>query len=271
MAEAPPCQFDDALLSRVEDAGLNASAPPQQRWMDGWLLRFNPGKAKRARCINAVAVGRFLPLDEKLRLAQAAYADAGLPLVLRITRFTQPAQLNAQLAERGYTLIDDTRVMVRQALPRAADPSLAPLPAGRRWVQLSADAYAQTVGALRGSPADQRNAHAQRLALSPVPYQGFAIQRLADGATLACGQFAREADLVGLYDVYTHVDSRNQGLAQLLCVRLLALAVHEGARTGYLQVEGDNRVARRIYSRLGFADGYRYHYRLPPASWGRVS
>jgi len=45
------------LLSRVEDAGLNASAPPQQRWIDGWLVRFSPGKAKRARCVNAVAPG----------------------------------------------------------------------------------------------------------------------------------------------------------------------------------------------------------------------
>jgi hypothetical protein len=44
-------------LSRIEDAGLNASAPPQQRWLDGWLLRFSPGKANRARCINALAAG----------------------------------------------------------------------------------------------------------------------------------------------------------------------------------------------------------------------
>ena len=28
-----------ALLSRIEDAGLNASAPPQQRWLDGWIVR----------------------------------------------------------------------------------------------------------------------------------------------------------------------------------------------------------------------------------------
>ena len=50
--------FDPLLLSRIEDAGLNASAPPQQRWLDGWLVRLSPGKAKRARCIHAVAVGR---------------------------------------------------------------------------------------------------------------------------------------------------------------------------------------------------------------------
>jgi hypothetical protein len=58
----------DILLSRIEDAGINASAPPQQRWLDGWLLRFSPGKAKRARCVQAVADGR-LPLAERLRLA----------------------------------------------------------------------------------------------------------------------------------------------------------------------------------------------------------
>ena len=40
------------LLSRLEDAGINASAPPQQRWLDGWLLRFSPENVKRARCIN---------------------------------------------------------------------------------------------------------------------------------------------------------------------------------------------------------------------------
>ena len=50
--------MDEALLRDVEDAGLNASAPPQQLWRDGWLIRRSPGKAKRARCVNALAPGR---------------------------------------------------------------------------------------------------------------------------------------------------------------------------------------------------------------------
>ena len=32
---------------------------------------------------------------------------------------------------------------------------------------------------------------------------------------------------------------------------------------GYLQVDAANEVARRIYRRLGFVDGYSYHYRTP--------
>jgi GNAT superfamily N-acetyltransferase len=253
---------DEALLSRIEDASLNASAPPQQRWLDGWLVRLSPGKAKRARCINAVAAGR-LPLAQKLALCEAAYREAGLPMLFRITRFTQPPGLDDMLAALGLDRLDDTRVMVNAALPAAAAP---PLPDGTEWVALDGAAFADAVGALRGSPPEQRAAHAQRLALSPVPYQGFVIRRAGGGAVLACGQFACEAELVGLYDVFTDDSTRGQGLATLLCRRLLALAVGVGARVAYLQVEGDNHGARRIYERLGFAEAYRYHYRQRPAA-----
>jgi GNAT superfamily N-acetyltransferase len=251
---------DEALLSRIEDASLNASAPPQQRWLDGWLLRYSPGKARRARCINAVAAGR-LPLSQKLTYASALFAEAGLPLVARITRFTQPTDLDAQLAALGWPALDTTRVQVLAELNRAAP---ATLPAGTEWVLLAPTDFAEAVGALRGSPAIQRQAHAQRLLTSPVPYQGYAIRRTGDGCVLACGQSAREGDLVGLYDVYTREDQRGQGLAYTLCERLLAQSAADGAATAYLQVESGNTSALRVYQRLGFVDGYTYHYREAP-------
>ncbi len=261
MAEA----FDRTLLSRVEDAGLNASAPPQQRWLDGWLVRTNPGKAKRARCVNAVAPGR-LPLAEKLALAAEVFREAGLPLVVRITPFTEPPGLDAELAARGFGLLDDTRVMVCPALSAAVTTAPPALPKGLHWAALPAPEFAEAVGALRGSPPEQRRAHAERLRHSPVPYEGFAIVDAAQGGrVLACGQFARESALVGLYDVFTAPDARGRGLATLLCRRLLDLAQAAGARTAYLQVEADNVPARAVYPRLGFADGYAYHYREAPA------
>ena len=252
--------FDPLLLSRIEDAGPTASAPPQQRWLDGWLLRFSPGKAKRARCVNAVALGK-LPLEAKLALAGAVFSEVQLPMVVRITPFSAPPDLDAQLEARGWPRIDDTRTMVRAGLDTLVKE---PLPAGLSWQAMGHTAFAQTVGQLRGSPMAQSQAHAQRLELSPVPFHALAIRREADGALLACGQFAREADLVGLYDVFTAEAARGQGLARRLCSRLLAQARDEGAHSAYLQVEGDNHAARSVYKRLGFADAYRYHYRTAP-------
>lgn len=258
--------FDRLLLSRVEDAGLNASAPPQQRWSDGWLLRLSPGKARRARCINAVAVG-LGDVPTQLERARRAYAAAGLPLIVRITPFTQPAGLDAELAARGWDVVDDTRVLVRTAAAdrgaATADGDGSPPPAGLHWQALGAEAYAESVGLLRGSPPEQRRAHAERLRHSPVPYHGFALCS-DDGEVQACGQVAVEDDLAGLYDVFTRGSRRGSGLATYICERLLSVSSRLGADTHYLQVEGDNDVARRLYARLGFAEAYRYHYRMAP-------
>jgi ribosomal protein S18 acetylase RimI-like enzyme len=247
--------FDPDLLSRVEDAGLNASAPPQQRWLDGWLLRFSAGKAKRARCVNAVAAGR-LPLDMKLGLCEQVFNEAGLPLIVRITPLSVPGDLDAALEARGLRRFDDTRVMVLADTASIAAPRL-PTHVSLHGVGL--EPFAQRVGALRGSPLSQRLAHGQRLANAPVPF--FAFELHVDGQLVSCGQFALEADLVGLYDIYTAPAARGRGHARLLCQHLLALARERGARHAYLQVEGDNAPARAIYHGLGFSDAYAYHYR----------
>lgn len=250
-------RFDITLLSRVEDAGLNASAPPQQRWVDGWLVRFSAGKAKRARCINAVADGR-LGVAERLALCAQVYADAQLPMVVRITPFTRPAHLDETLAAMGLVSLDDTRVMVRPDLG-----TLGPLawPAGWEAHTIGLEPFAQRVGALRGSPLAQRQAHAERLLHSPVPFTAFELR--SAGEVLACGQYAAEGELVGLYDVYTAPAARGRGCARLLCQHMLLHARERGARHAYLQVEGDNYAARAVYHRLGFEDGYAYHYRAP--------
>lgn len=248
-------RFDADALSRVEDAGLNASAPPQQLWLDGWLVRFCPGKAKRARCINAVAAGR-LPVAEKLVLAAEVYRNASLPLVVRITPFSQPAGLDDMLDKLGLARFDNTAVMVADLQHASLDDALPP---GTQLSPAGAADYARIVGTLRGSPESQQRAHAERVAHSPVPYQGWVLRR--DDRVLACGQFAREGQLVGLYDVFTDPAARGHGLARQLCAQLLRQAQAEGARQAYLQVDVDNSAARAVYHRLGFVDGYGYHYR----------
>ena len=123
---------------------------------------------------------------------------------------------------------------------------------------------------LRGSAASERAAHAERLALSPVPYRGFVLRQASDAReVMACAQFAREGPLVGLYDVMTAASARRQGLASWLCEHLLSLAALEGATSAYLQVGADNAAARSVYRRMGFSDAYSYHYRRVPAGQPR--
>lgn len=254
---------DRALYARVEDASINASATPLQLWSDGWLLRFSGGKAKRARCVHAMAIGRAT-LDEQLASVEAAYARQGMPLMFRITPFTQPSDLDRQLEERGFTTTDDTRVMVLRSLRVDGDP-LPPPVAGHTIHGVGTHAFAQAVGALRGSSIAQQQAHAQRLEQSPLTWRAYVVRRDADGRTVAAGQVAVEASLVGVYDVHTDRASRRLGLATYLCrYALWQAALLDRATAAYLLVEADNTPARNVYTRLGFADAYRYHYRLRP-------
>jgi GNAT superfamily N-acetyltransferase len=247
--------LDITTLSRIEDAGLNASAPPQQLWLDGWLLRLCPGKAKRARCINAMSAGR-LPVEQKLEQAATVFRDAALPLVVRVTPFSQPPGLDDSLASLGLQRFDDTWVMAADV---ASLDLGSTLPADLTLERTDHVGYARTVGHLRGSPPEQQQAHAERMATSPVPYRGWVLKSGAE--VVACGQTAQEAGFVGLYDVFTAPASRNRGLSRALCAALLRNAVAEGARTAYLQVDLANSPARAVYRHLGFADSYRYHYR----------
>jgi GNAT superfamily N-acetyltransferase len=254
-----PTTDSPALLARIEDACLNASAPPQQRWLDGWLMRLSPGKARRARSVHALFDGR-LSLDERLSLSDATYREAGLPLIFRITPFTQPIGLDGDLDRRGFARVDETLVMHCPVLPVQPEP----LPDGLVLSSPSHADFAEAVGALRGSPPEQRRSHAERLLSSPVPYQGWLLLRQEDRAVVACAQTAREGDMVGLYDVFVDPDVRGQALSRRLGATLLAQARVSGANRGYLQVQADNAPALAVYRRLGFVDGYRYHYRGRP-------
>jgi len=252
---------DPAQLSRIEDAGINASAPPQQRWVDGWLVRYSPGKAKRARCINPVAAGR-MPLEAKLAICRRLYEEVGLPVMVRVTPFSQPEGIDGQLAALGFERLEETCVMVSR---RWSDSLSLPLPVGYRIEALSQPDLAETVGLFRGTPLAQREAHAERLQKSPVPFGAFAVLD-RNGIAVACGQYALEDDLAGIYDVFTAEHERASGLASALCRHLLDVATTRGARIAYLQVEQTNSSAQRIYERLGFETAYAYHYRAAPTS-----
>ena len=253
-------EFPQGLLSRIEDAGINASAPREQRWIDGWLVRFSAAKAKRARCIQAVAAGR-LPVADKLAHCLPVFSAAGLHPYIRITPFSQPHGLDAELARLGMDTLDETRVMVLgpiESIVAAKAPST-----NLRFAAVGPSDFAAWVGKERGSTAGECQAHADRIALSPVPHRGV-LAFDADGTTVGAGQVVVESDLAGLYDVFTAESQRRHGVAEGVCRHLLEVAATAGARIAYLQVDAANDPALRLYRRLGFVDGYSYHYRTPP-------
>ncbi len=248
---------DDTLGARLEDAGLSSSQPPQQSIYDGWLLRYSPGKAKRARSVNAIGAGR-IPLDVKLASVEAFYQRVGLPCLYRITPYSQPAALDRALAAAGYVAREETRVMWVDAAEfgRVAGTKIA-----ANWV--GTEEFAAVAGTLRDSPPAEAAAEAQRIAHCALPAHSLVVR---DGPTaIACGQIVVDADCVGVFNMVTASEHRGRGLATAILAALLERGGQVGARIAYLQVDAANAPARHVYRKFGFRDRYAYWYRYRAA------
>jgi GNAT superfamily N-acetyltransferase len=245
-------------LVRIEEAGLNAMQTQRQLFYDGWLLRLSPGVAKRGRSVNA-HFGTSLPLAGKLAYCENVYARHGLPTLYRITPFVHPADLDSALAARDYESFGETLVQAvaldrPPALPEHDDAVVVEAP--------DTPDFVDAVGDMRDSTPQQREAHRERLANSPLGKR-HAIVR-AGGRVVCTAQIAVEGELAGVFDVITAPDARRQGHATLACASLLSWAWQHGAQIAYLQVSADNAPAIASYRGFGFATVYTYHYRRRP-------
>lgn len=238
---------------RLEELTLNSSAPAGQLVYDGWLLRFSPGNAKRARSINAVYPSR-IPLGDKLAYCERVYRERGLPAIFRISAHTEPPELDGMLEARGYAMFSPTQVRAAEIDPAKLTGAEVPSPRLEEWFDM--------IGDLRGSTIAHRSAHLARLSALPLEIRTAALSEA--GVPLAVGLAIREDDHAGIFDVVTRESARRRGLARAIVVSLLQWGYACGARRFYLQVEENNAPAIALYESFGFATVYRYWYRGRP-------
>ena len=215
----------DLDLRRVEEASLNALQTQRQYFYDGWVLRVSPGKARRARSVNA-HFGSTLPI----------------------------ASLGDELAARGYEAFDPTLVQVAP-LDRPPDHASCD---GVDIVAPGIDAFADAVAVLQDSTTEQRDAYHERMANTPQPARYLAAH--CDGRLAGVGTDMLEDGLAGIFSMATVAEMRRKGIASVLLARLLAWAWEHGASHAYLQVEARNDPALAVSRKFGFATAYTYHY-----------
>ena len=247
-----------AALARIEDAALTASQPREQAFYDGWLLRYANGKAKRARSVNLTWPGE-LALDEKLAYCAEFYARRGVPFILRLTPFSQPAGVDQALAQAGFGADEDTRVMVLEL----SEARRVPAPPAT-LVALDRGEFGDALATLHGLDPQRAEVERDRFARSALDGIYLAVR---DGERIiACGSAAIDGERAGIFGMVTATECRGRGIATRIVVELLGQARARGCATGYLQVEAGNAPARHAYSKFGFRDGYAYWYRFPPAA-----
>ena len=220
---------------------------------DGWLLRFAKGHSRRANSV-APLYPSTIDVGEKIRYCETAYARAGLRCVFKMTDASTPHGLDDQLADAGYQRDAETLVCTWQIAGNVVQP---------RRVELTATPSADWLATWsRLSERPDEGVFSQLLAATPTAAAYVLIRHKGRG--IACARATMSAGLVGLYDLLVAPGHRRQGLATDLTLARLWWAQSQGVSRAFLQVMAGNTGAQTLQRRLGFAEIYRYWYRLQP-------
>jgi GNAT superfamily N-acetyltransferase len=240
-------------LRRVEEIGLNALQTQRQLFYDGWILRLSPGKARRARSVNA-HFGSTLPVAEKIRHCERVYEACGLPMLFRMTPFVHPGDLAQALDARGYAPFDPTLVQVARldAPPDAQDDEAFAI------ASATPTAFADVLAGMQQSTPAQRDAYLERMVATPQATRHLVAS--LDGRPVAIGTAMMEDRTAGVFSMNTVPELRGRGAASALLARLLGWAWEHGASHAYLQVDAQNHPALALYRKFGFETAYTYHY-----------
>ena len=190
---------------RLEELSLNSSAPPGQLLYDGWLLRLQPGKAKRARSVNAVYRLHACRSAEKIAYCERLYARRGLARDLSHHAFhAAPGPRRRARAPRLRHLRRDggrERAIVpapARGAERGRDAAAAPN-GSKRWASCAALRASSAPGTARAS----RVARCEMRAVADRRRRRDRRDRPHD---------RRGRDAAGLFDIVTHEAHRRRGL-----------------------------------------------------------
>lgn len=251
---------DIALVRDLEERLFNAWPALQTIHLDGWLLRMAGGHTKRANAASALFPSN-LPPEELIREVRTLYRKAGLEPMVRITPLASDG-VDQALEAAGWTVFDPTLVMtasirerIRMEGASSAAIVLSEEPSDA-WIEGAAGAY---------ELADWQREVLARIVTNIRVDAAFATVFI-DKQPLGYGLGVAERGYVGLYDLAVAPEARGRGVGARMITSLLHWGRSKGAQTAYLQVREANPQAQALYTRLGFAEVYRYHCRRPARS-----
>lgn len=249
------------MQSKVEQMMMNAWPALHTVDYDGWKVCFASGYTKRANAVYPLhdAAGGENDWAVKIDAVERMYAMQGLPSIFKMTDEPRLSHLDQQLSVNGYELEGATAVLtcslahVAEPAKQTVEMSMQPT---ARWLAR----YAEMSGSSKMDMAimQQMVARIEKPACFVILYEG--------DQDVACGYAVLEDGCTGLYSIVTSPAYRNQGYGEQLVLNLLKWAKLSGATEAYLAVVQDNAPAVRLYGKVGFAEAYRYWYRLKPAA-----
>ena len=233
--------IDPETIRILERLHVRAWPAAETARIDGWLWRSSGGGSQRANSVSTIDfTGRdaAAAMDE----AERRYRAKSAPARFHTFALTQPANLLALLAARGYEPGEATVTMAAIAAPAAPSPDVTVTDQPTLgWLDVYLDAITE----------NRRAANREILRRVPDPRGFFTVWR--DGRAISSALCVAHGAHAVAECVATRTDARGQRGAEAAMRALMAWAASLGAHTVGLQVVEANAAAIALYRRLGFS------------------
>ena len=239
-------------IRSMEERLFNAWPAHKSIFYNGWIIRLSAGATKRANSINALSPS--CPVSEIITFATTQYQKCNLPVVFRISPLASKSD-DKELESLGYKSVEPCFVMTcdLENLPEQSVPGIT-------FGSTYAKEWGKGFFANSSICPSQYQAHEDIISSISMPVAFATLTLEGQSAGYAIAVYDRQ--MVGLYDVIIDPVYRNKGYGKHLTKGLLQWGKRQGAEQAYLQVVEANSFARKLYANMGFAELYRYHYRI---------
>lgn len=243
-------------VADIESATLNAWPALQVAHDRLWIWRAAGGYSKRANSIHCLDPSDGDDAEARLARFAELYRYNELPPVFRVTPLTSPGAL-AALDKAGWQVFEPSLVLA-QPIPddefevRAKVSEHDPRDPGWYEVQGAMSGYnPHTLGILRQI-------------LGAVAHENCGLLAHDEDGNPVAAALATVSNGIGTFlNVVTRAEVRGKGYGKAVMAAALNWTKQAGATNAALQVLASNATAIRLYTSLGFAQIYEYHYRRP--------
>jgi len=242
-------------VSLFQEISTNAWPAMNLSFLNGWIVRLGDGYTRRA---NSVLPLRYSGknIDEDIKVIEELYKKNNLPSVFQIPDYCEPNDLKKILLKLNYQEIDESILMALEI------SKLKEIPINDSFsftLEINfSEKFFSNFGRLTNRPSSLvlKNLNIIKRILFN---KAFAIAYREDEIVGLClGVLERE--YIGIYDMIVSSNYRRQGIGQALLNKLILWGKNNGAKTIYLQVQGDNSGAIALYKKIGLTDRYHYRY-----------
>lgn len=239
------------MILRLEELAMNAWPSLVTTLYKGCVIRSSNGYTKRANSANPI-YNDMNELDSMIDFVELKYNDMNLPIVFKILDIDNHKLLNKHLSVRGYEKLDLTNVMTIDIKKFTIEHEVS--------VKIEQEFTEEWLEAFMKMNHVGSNEITAREMLHNIIGNKYVASIIVNNQIVACGYGAVEDGYIGFFDIVVDENNRGKGYGKDLMNGLIKKAKEEKIEIGYLQVVSNNKIAKAMYSSLGFKERYEYWY-----------